>query len=213
MTTDKKTKPRKARTTSPADELLAAVLVLDKGRTLEQAADETGIGSVQVIKTAVAREEGRRQGLVEASINIAELPKTYQQQYAVLERKLTRELLLRESQRVSERVTAFCNNTWLPVHQQKIDEARKIYDGRKGVMNAATFDAIRRCLHPDSRNSLSDKKLAEAFDLFNSLEKRLLNEKDSPTNLGPDLPDSVAAWDAMRTPRARRGHSNVSRRS
>jgi hypothetical protein len=211
MKTKSEKRPRKPRTTSPADELLAAVLVLDQGRTLEQAADETGIGSVQVIKTAVAREEGRRQGLVEASIKIADLPKTYQKQYEILTRKLTRELLLRESQRVSERLTKFVNNTWLPIHQQKIDEARKIYDNRRGVMDAATFDAIRRCLHPDSRHSLSDKKLAEAFDLFNSLEKRLLNEKDSPTNI-PDLPDTVEAWDAMRTPRARRGHSNVERR-
>ena len=56
---------------------------------------------------------------------------------------------------------------------------------------------MRRALHPDSRHSISDKKLAEAFDVFMALEKYLLDEKDSPTEFG-DLPDNLAAWDKMK---------------
>ena len=33
-------------------------------------------------------------------------------------------------------------------------------------MDKDTFNTIRRALHPDSRNSISDKKLAEAFHTF-----------------------------------------------
>jgi hypothetical protein len=34
-----------------------------------------------------------------------------------------------------------------------------------------TFNTIRRALHPDSCNSISDKKLADAFRAFMALEK------------------------------------------
>jgi hypothetical protein len=42
-------------------------------------------------------------------------------------------------------------------------------------MNKDTFNMIRRALHPDSRNSISDKKLGEAFAAFMALKF----EKDS----------------------------------
>ena len=45
-------------------------------------------------------------------------------------------------------------------------------------MDNATFNAIRRALHPDSRQSISDKKTGEAFDAFMALEKYVLNEKE-----------------------------------
>jgi hypothetical protein len=38
-------------------------------------------------------------------------------------------------------------------------------------MDKATFNASRRALHPDSRQSISDKKLGAAFDTFMTLEK------------------------------------------
>ena len=38
-------------------------------------------------------------------------------------------------------------------------------------MDKDIFSTIRRALHPDSRNSISDKKLAEAFRAFMGLEK------------------------------------------
>ena len=62
-------------------------------------------------------------------------------------------------------------------------------------MDKATFNKIRRGLHPDSRNSISDKVLGEAFDTFMGLEKFLLNEKDSPTEVGAGLPASWDEWE------------------
>ena len=54
---------------------------------------------------------------------------------------------------------------------------------------------ILRCLHPDSRKSVSDDKLSEAFQLFSKLETLLLSEQDSPT---PPPPPSYAELMAKR---------------
>ena len=43
-------------------------------------------------------------------------------------------------------------------------------------MDKDTFNTIRRALHPDSRNSISDKKLADASRAFMASEKYILNE-------------------------------------
>jgi hypothetical protein len=61
-------------------------------------------------------------------------------------------------------------------------------------MDKATFHDIRRVLHPDSRQSISDKKLGEAFDTFMPLEKYVLNEKDSPTMRTPTAARYQVTW-------------------
>jgi hypothetical protein len=88
----------------------------------------------------------------------------------------------------------------LPHWKKQIDQAKKLYANRSALMTKEVFNIIRRGLHPDSRNAISDKKLAEAFDAFMGLEKFLLNEKDSPTPFG-DLPTNLAEWDKMRAKR------------
>src|SRR5262249_22558774 len=47
----------------------------------------------------------------------------------------------------------------LPHWKEKIEKAQELYSRRRGLMNKETFNAIRRALHPDSRQSISDKKL------------------------------------------------------
>jgi hypothetical protein len=86
----------------------------------------------------------------------------------------------------------------LPHWKKQIDQAQELYKRRRGAMEKDTFNAIRRGLHPDSRNSISDKKLGEAFNKFMGLEKFLLDEKDSPTTLGEGLPGSWAEWEARK---------------
>lgn len=41
---------------------------------------------------------------------------------------------------------------------------------RKAPLSASMFKQILTCLHPDSRHSTSDEKLAKAFDGFNRCE-------------------------------------------
>ena len=55
---------------------------------------------------------------------------------------------------------------------------------RKGIMRRETYRAILSCLHPDSRKSTSDDKLAEVFQKFRELEVLMVSEKEMPT---PDL--------------------------
>jgi hypothetical protein len=95
---------------------------------------------------------------------------------------------------VDERVRQRIEEIVLPDWRKKFDQAQQLYARRRGLMDKETFNTIRRALHPDSRNSISDNKLGEAFDTFMGLEKYLLNEKDSPTSI-PDVPDNLAAWD------------------
>ena len=64
-------------------------------------------------------------------------------------------------------------------------------------MDKDTFNTIRRALHPDSRNSISGKKLADAFRAFMALEN-----KASPTKFtypdGSEIPSNLAEWDKRR---------------
>jgi hypothetical protein len=185
-------KPQR-RTTTPSVEATAASLVLDQGKTYEQARLELGLSSVQPVKTAVAREEGRR----EPQIDRSELSISAQQKFdaAIRQHKVKLDANFHEA--VNNRVRAFLEETILPKHRAEQEQAKRVMDARKGIMDKATFNKIRRGLHPDSRNSISDKVLAEAFDTFMGLEKLLLNEKDSPTDFAP-LPKTMADWDKMK---------------
>jgi ParB-like chromosome segregation protein Spo0J len=51
----------------------------------------------------------------------------------------------------------------------------------KGIMDKKTFRLIWSCLHTDSRASVTDQKLNEAFHAFSKLETRLMSERDHPT--------------------------------
>jgi hypothetical protein len=196
---DKVTKGRQAgpqpqrRTTTQNIEQIAASLVLDHGKTYEQARTELGLQSVQPIKTAVAREEGRR----ELTVDRADLSATAQQKLDAAIRQQKSKLEASFYKAVNDRVRQFLEETILPTHRKEQDEAKRVMQARKGVMDKTTFNKIRRCLHPDSRKSVSDRVLGEGFDAFMRLEKRLLDEKDSPTDYQP-LPKTMAEWDALK---------------
>lgn len=207
----KKPQPRR-RKTDAAKEAAAASLVLDQGKTYEQVANELGLSSVQPVKTAVAREEGRREARAEPEIDRSELSLTAQEKFDAAMRQHRRKLDLEFDQRVRDAVTKKIEEIVLPAWRQRVDEAKQLYNRRKALMDKATFNAIRRGLHPDSRNSISDEVLGRAFDKFMALEKFLLDEKDSPTEIA-DVPSNLAEWDKMRMkPRRKAGANPVSRR-
>jgi hypothetical protein len=83
------------------------------------------------------------------------------------------------------------------------DQIQKLNDSieklrSKGVMTGDQFKMIWTCLHADSRNSVSDKKLNEAFNMFEGLRLMLVSAKEVPTPGLPDLPDTLAEWDKMK---------------
>jgi hypothetical protein len=113
---------------------------------------------------------------------------------------------------VNARIKELLENTYLPQHRKEQAEAKAIMNRRHGIMTKAVFNAIRRGLHPDSRLSITDQMLGEAFDAFMSLEKRLLKESDSPTTF-VDIPSSLAEWDKKRAAKRPTGANAIRRRA
>jgi hypothetical protein len=133
----------------------------------------------------------------EPEIDIKALSLSNQKKVEIYEKQLERRYKQQFEQRVLDEVRRRIDEIILPHWKQQIEQAQKLYKHRRGAMDKATFNKIRRAIHRDSRNSISDKKLDEAFDTFMSLEKYLLDEKDSPTEFG-DLPETLAEWDKRR---------------
>jgi hypothetical protein len=130
-------------------------------------------------------------------INRSELSLTAQQKLDAAIRQYEAKLAESFAAAVDEKVRKKIDEIILPHWKEKIATADKLFKHRRGAMSKETFNTIRRALHPDSRASISDQKLGEAFDTFMSLEKFLLDEKDSPTDLS-GLPETLAEWDAAK---------------
>jgi hypothetical protein len=99
---------------------------------------------------------------------------------------------------VNARVQEFLENTIMPKLQAEQAEARRVMESRKGIMDKKAFRKIVECLHSDRvTDSELKPKYDEAFIIFKGLEKRLLNEKDSPTPF-VNVPTTRAEWDELK---------------
>jgi hypothetical protein len=152
--------------------------------------------------------------IAEPVIDPATLSLSAQEKLAAAMRQHQRALDAQFQLRVSEEIRRRVDEIILPEWKRRIDEAKRIFNRRRGIMDKDTFNMIRRGLHPDSRKGISDQKLAAAFDAFMRLEKYLLTEVDSPTSFGGDLPSNLAEWDRMRAQRkaAKPAGATVARR-
>jgi DNA-binding NarL/FixJ family response regulator len=184
----------------------------DEGLTVKEIARAVGLGE-RAVNQALEHVEIKRS--VTPEITREELNLTQQKRADIYIRKTETQLRASFQKAVNDEVRHRLDEIILPDWKKKIDEAKKIYSLRRKFMSKETFNMIRRGLHPDSRHSISDKKLAEAFDAFMALEKFLLDEEASPTELG-NLPDNLAAWDKMkanaRTAKRSSGQTAVRRR-
>lgn len=186
----------------------------DAGQSPADIAAEIGITERQVHQILL-RERVKRAS--EDAIDPGTLAPSAQERLAAAIRSHQRELDAAFERRVLDEVRRRLDEIVLPHWKQQIDEAKRIYEQRKGIMDKVTFNKVRRGLHPDSRNAISDKVLGDAFDTFMRLEKFLLNEKDSPTDFAR-VPSTLAEWEAMKQKasaerRAKRHHkSNIAQR-
>ena len=166
---------------------------------------------------AITAELARKEAIEEkTALDTSHLSKSAQEKLDAAIRAYKRKVDSEIYQRVLDEAKKRIDEIILPSWKQKIDEAHKLYRHRRGAMDKETFNKIRRALHPDSRHSISDKVLAEAFDTFMSLEKFLLDEKDSPTHIG-DLPRTWDEWEkakqaASAARRAKRTTGTIVRR-
>lgn len=172
------------------------VALADEGLTNAQIAVEAGIGKRQV-RHVVEREQIRREAKAEPQVDRADLSLTAQQKFDATTQSYKRKLEAEFHNRVNQRVREFLEETILPQHRKEQEQAQQIMRARKGIMDKTSFRLIWSALHPDSRKSISDRKLGEAFDVFSRLEKLLLDEKQSPTNF-QKLPQTMAEWDRIR---------------
>jgi transposase len=181
------------------------VAMSDQGMSSRDISNEVGVGE-RMVDRVLEVEGARREGPTQ--IDRSELSLTAQQKLDAAIRQHKQKLGASFYMRVEQEVRKRIDEIVLPHWKEKIEQAQKLYEHRRGAMSKETFNTIRRALHPDSRQSISDKKLAEAFDTFMSLEKFLLDEKDSPTEFG-DLPKTWAEWEASRVTKPRRKGSNA----
>jgi hypothetical protein len=114
------------------------------------------------------------------------LPPKAKDREAVLRRVIRREIEAEFEPRVQETVQKRLGVSIDRMEQMRAD-ARRVLDSRNGFVTRAEYDLIRSCLHPDSRLSVSDNKLAKAFRVFNEAEMLFLNENDYPTTTLPSL--------------------------
>ncbi len=205
-----KSKPAdKPRTETEQEQIAANLLAM--GKNTKEIASQLGVGARRanfVIDAVKIRQNA------EAKIDPSTLSLSAQQKLATAIKQHQQQLNAEYYKRIEEEIRKRLEETVLPHYREKQAEAEKVIKARKGVMDKATFNRIRRCLHPDSRQSVSDKILAEAFDAFMALEKILLDEKDAPPDF-EQLPATYEAWeqmkrDAMTARKARRAAGNQS---
>jgi hypothetical protein len=211
------------RTTEPQKAQAAATLVLDRGMTYEQAKNEVGLKSVQPVKVAVAEENIRR----EPQVARADLSMTAQQKVDAWKRQEQRKLEGGFEERVMLECRRRLNDVSLPSYLQQLKDLERSIANRKGVMDGVTYKKILACLHPDRLIGLLAstederprllRRYEEAFRLFTELEKRVLDEKESPTAFRRDIPrtyeELMAAREKVRAAnreRAMRGKAKAS---
>jgi hypothetical protein len=105
----------------------------------------------------------------------------------------------------------------LPHYTEMERRYRVLSESRtRGIMDRKTYRLILSCLHTDSRKSVSDEKLNDAFNQFSRMETKVMSEKDDPTPQFK-MPNTIEELNALKAKvkaerKAKRGHKNVARR-
>jgi hypothetical protein len=125
-------------------------------------------------------ERGRREA--QPTITPDMLSMTAQQKLDVAIRQATRKLEAEIETRCREDLQRWLNEVTLPQYAKELGALERSIRERKGIMDRITYRKILACLHPDRvMDPVLKKRYEEAFRLFTELEKRVLDEKESPT--------------------------------
>jgi hypothetical protein len=208
-------KPPQSKFGEDAERQIAS-LVLDEGKSYDAAGKEFGASNI-VVRKAVATERGRREAEADRPIDASTLPISSREKLEAAIRQHKRKLEMEFEPRLQQRLQELLADTVLPAYNKSYAEYQEVTKARKGLMDRTTFNKIRRCLHPDSRQSVSDERLHEAFQLFSKMELLLLDESQHPT-ASFKMPRTYEELMALKrrvqeTRRAKRSHQNgVARR-
>jgi hypothetical protein len=172
---------KKRQAPKPHPRELEAVALADQGLSGPKISAETGIPPRQV-RHIVDEENIRREAKADPNIDPATLSMTAQQKLEAAIRQHKRKLDLEFEYRVRAELKKHLDEVALPHYTKQIAELERSIRDRKGIMDRITYRKILACLHPDRVTDLVLKKRYEdAFRLFTELEKRVLNERESPT--------------------------------
>jgi len=165
----------------------AIIAGFEAGKPAAAIAKEVGV-NYRTAGVVIVREKIERQVKEEAGREF--LSKTAQGKFDAAIRKEKQRLAQEFEARVQTEIEtrmAFI----LPEWRKRLDQADKVIKARRGIMLRVMFNKIKHCLHPDSRNSISDKRLNAAFDDFSGFEKLMVAEPEYPTP-ALDIPSSYA---------------------
>lgn len=174
-----KKQPRRDKITDPHETTIIAMS--DAGHTAAEISAEVGIHE-RVIGRLLQDEQIRREAV--PRIDPASLSLSAQEKLQAAIRQHKKQLDMDFENQVHAGIVRRLEQTILPEHERKYAEALAVVKARRGIMSRATFNLIRSALHPDSRKSLSDKRLTEAFAAFTKFERLLLAEAEAPTAVG-----------------------------
>lgn len=177
-------KSSQTKATPELEQEVTEAVELGKPVSRKRIAAKYGVGE-KTVQSAHERAKGRQDALENEAtvINWASIPKTSQQKLEIARRQIRKQIerdfrthLLAELDQHRAKL-----NADLTVHKAALDaEAKRLTEIRnkdwehyraviaahKGAFTRAEYDLIRSCLHPDSRLSASEEKLAKAFRLF-----------------------------------------------
>ena len=161
---------------------------------------EHGISHV-TFDMAITAELARKEILENPPLSRADLSPSAQAKFDRVIKQEKERLQALLAKEVDARIKELLDLTIGPRLREREKLADRIRNSYKGIMTKSQYRKIVMCLHADRAPSEAEKN--DAFILFTSFEKLLLNEKESPTPTVP-VPRTMAEWDALRRQAAER---------
>jgi transcriptional regulator len=191
-----KGKRKAAPTHDRAREVVRPLVEAGEPINREKLAAEHGL-TQGAIQRAELAERARLEVMADPVIDPATLSMSMKAKFDAAIRQHKKNLAQRFDQEVSDRVVKWAEETGIKHFVEQYDKIRYMIERRGGVMTSRQYALVLSCLHPDSRKSLSDEKMAEAFRIFAPLKIKLCDNKEVPVHL-PEMPATRAAWEARR---------------
>jgi hypothetical protein len=154
-----------------------------------------GLAEAEAAAAALTAAEREEAELAEADVVIAALPEprrlkalaAIERYRAKLERDIPRRVAFEVTNTIQEE-----HRLLLEMFGQQIKEADDMRNAYRGIFTAQEYKKIWSCLHLDSRKSVTDERLNEAFDLLT--QKRHVLTKPEPAK-----PVTLGDLDALLT--------------
>lgn len=184
MTKQNKRKGRRGQSMPTVDRARVIVRALmEAGKTFNNHQLEKQYGIAHAtFDSAVAAEKAHKEAIETSSVFAASLSQSARHKLDAAIRAHKHKLDLEFERRCQEEGRRWLNDVSLPQYAKEIAALEHSISSRRGIMDRITYRKILSCLHPDRVTDPELKiRYEEAFRLFTELEKRVLNEEQSPT--------------------------------